>query len=78
MAISKVTGKGQVTIPKAIREVLGVEPGDRVDFRVAADGEVVVEAATVDLMSLFGTVKPNRSLTLDEMDEAIARGARGE
>lgn len=41
-----VTAKGQVTIPKAVRDLLGIVPGSRVDFVKAADGSVVL--ATVD------------------------------
>jgi len=37
-----VTSKGQVTIPKAVREKLGIEPGNAVDFRVEPDGKVVL------------------------------------
>jgi len=78
MALSKVTSKGQVTIPKPIRDALGLEPGDRVDFRLSSEGEVVMEAATIDLMSLYATLQPSdKSLTLEDMDDAIAEGARG-
>lgn len=38
-----VTSKGQVTIPKAIRDLLGIEPGQAVDFRMDTDGRVVLE-----------------------------------
>lgn len=38
-----VTAKGQVTIPKPVRELLGIGPGSKVDFRRAADGSVVIE-----------------------------------
>lgn len=38
-----VTAKGQVTIPKPVRDLLGIAPGSRVDFRRAADGSVVIE-----------------------------------
>jgi antitoxin PrlF len=37
-----VTAKGQVTIPKPVRDLLGLAPGSRVDFRRAADGSVVL------------------------------------
>lgn len=37
-----VTAKGRVTIPKPIREFLGIVPGSRVDFRRTANGSVVV------------------------------------
>jgi AbrB family looped-hinge helix DNA binding protein len=40
-----MTSKGQVTIPKALREHLGLRPGQGVDFDLAADGRVVVSKA---------------------------------
>jgi antitoxin PrlF len=40
-----VTSKGQVTIPKPVRDLLGIAPGSRVDFRQAADGSVVLVRA---------------------------------
>ncbi|MGZ2487658.1 antitoxin PrlF [Rhizobium pisi] len=40
-----VTAKGQVTIPKPVRDLLGIVPGNRVDFHRAADGSVVLTRA---------------------------------
>lgn len=40
-----VTAKGQVTIPKPVRDMLGIGPGSRVDFHRAADGSVVLTRA---------------------------------
>ncbi len=40
--VTTVTAKGQVTIPKPVRELLGVVPGSKVDFRRADDGSVVI------------------------------------
>ncbi|TCA07420.1 MULTISPECIES: AbrB/MazE/SpoVT family DNA-binding domain-containing protein [Rhizobium] len=40
-----VTAKGQVTIPKRVRDLLGIVPGSRVDFHRAADGSVVLTRA---------------------------------
>jgi AbrB family looped-hinge helix DNA binding protein len=37
-----VTAKGQVTIPKAVRDLLGIGPGSRVDFKRALDGSIVL------------------------------------
>ena len=48
-----VTSKGQVTIPKPVREHLGITPGSRVEFRRAADGSIVIEKAD-------GTRRPSR------------------
>jgi antitoxin PrlF len=40
---TKVTSKGQVTIPKPVRDHLGIVPGSAVGFRRAADGSIVLE-----------------------------------
>jgi AbrB family looped-hinge helix DNA binding protein len=37
-----VTSKGQVTIPKPVRDRLGIKPGNAVDFRMDPDGRVVL------------------------------------
>lgn len=39
---SRVTRKGQVTIPKRVREHLGIEPGSIVEFELADDGRIVL------------------------------------
>lgn len=40
-----VTSKGQVTIPKAVRDQLGLKPGSKVEFRSGRDGEIVLKRA---------------------------------
>lgn len=40
---TSVTVKGQVTIPKSVREAAGLRPGDRVDVRATASGAVVMK-----------------------------------
>lgn len=40
-----VTQKGQVTIPKPVRDHLGIGPGSQVEFKRAADGSIVIERA---------------------------------
>ena len=42
---NQVTSKGQVTIPKKVREFLGIKPGTAVEFEPIADGRVVIVAA---------------------------------
>jgi antitoxin PrlF len=77
MPIATITSKGQVTIPKAVREALGVDAGDRLAFRIQEDGTVLVEAETVDLLALGRRLKPlRRGITLDDMNAAIRRGGR--
>jgi antitoxin PrlF len=74
MASSKITSKGQVTVPKAIRDALGVGPGDRLAFRIEEDGRVLVEPETVDLRTLRGVLKPRRrGVDVEEMAAAVAR-----
>jgi antitoxin PrlF len=70
-----ITSKGQITLPKDVRDALGVDTGDRVAFRIADDGTVTVEAETVDLRALRGSIKPAaRGVSLKEMHDAIRRG----
>ncbi|MGI8578446.1 MAG: AbrB/MazE/SpoVT family DNA-binding domain-containing protein [Nocardioidaceae bacterium] len=54
-ATARITSKGQVTIPKSVREALGVHEGDSLVFRV--EGEHAVVAATRDLLDLAGAVR---------------------
>jgi AbrB family looped-hinge helix DNA binding protein len=76
MSSSTVTSKGQITVPKEIRDALGVRPGDRLAFRRREDGTVVVEAETVDVRSLRGILKPKRKgVTVEAMNAAIRRAA---
>lgn len=79
MPVSTLTSKGQLTLPKEIREHLDVHEGDRLEFRLDRQGRVWVEPATQDLMKLQGLFGPvGRARSLDEMDEAIRRGAAGD
>lgn len=75
---SKLTSKGQITVPKVVRERLCLSPGDRVRFVVRDDGTVTVEAESIDLRSLRGAFKATRSVTLEQMEQAIQRGATGD
>lgn len=74
MPAATLTTKGQLTLPKAIRERLGLYPGDRVEFRVTENGEVLVEAATVDLRDLRGALKwEGPPVSVEEMEAAVRR-----
>lgn len=71
-----ITSKGQVTIPKQVRDILRLRPGDRLDFLVEADGTVRIAPVTASVKDLKGIVpKPAKSLSLEDMDKAIAMGA---
>ena len=51
---ARVTSKGQVTVPKAVRDALGIEVGDEVIFRV--QGNRAVMARTADFLALAGSI----------------------
>jgi antitoxin PrlF len=72
-----ITGKGQVTLPKEVREHLQVRDGDKIRFTLDGDGRrVVATRGGPRLSDLFGVLgKPPRSLTLKEIDETIAQAA---
>lgn len=75
MPASTITSKGQITLPKKIRERLHVAPGDRIDFVVEENGLVVVRPARSRLRQLRGMLKDRKRkpVTLDQMDAAIER-----
>jgi AbrB family looped-hinge helix DNA binding protein len=77
MAVATLTSKGQTARPKEIRDLLGLSPGDELDFLVESDGRVVLQPATVDVRALRGMLrmKGRKPVSLDRMDRAIAEGA---
>ncbi|WEZ82423.1 AbrB/MazE/SpoVT family DNA-binding domain-containing protein [Rhizobium sp. 32-5/1] len=72
-----VTTKGQVTIPKQVRDFLGIVPGTRVDFNRAADGTVVITRADKKpSVGRFATLRGHAGKGLST--EAIMALTRGE
>ncbi|MEO1746648.1 MAG: AbrB/MazE/SpoVT family DNA-binding domain-containing protein [Pseudomonadota bacterium] len=57
MLISKITAKGQTTIPLEVRELLGLKAGDRIRF-VPMDGKVEIVPRNKPASSLFGMLEP--------------------
>lgn len=74
---SAITVKGQATIPKRIREHLGLKAGDRVKFFVHPDGSVAL-LPKVPATALRGMVKSRRRrpVSTEEMTKAAAEGAQ--
>lgn len=75
---TSITVKGQATIPKQIREHLGLKPGDRLKFFLHPDGTVVL-LPKLPARSLRGIVRSRRRkpVTLEEMTRVTAEGAGG-
>lgn len=68
---ARVTSKGQVTVPKAVRDALGIAEGDEVVFRV--EGNRAVLARTPDFLALAGTVRVPAAKRNAAWDEVIRR-----
>ena len=70
MAIgATLTSKGQITIPKEIRNALRMKPGDRITFTLLADGTVIMRAKTRHVADLAGILykRGRKPVTIDDM-----------
>jgi antitoxin PrlF len=72
-----LTSKAQITLPKEVRQLLQLTPGDKVAFVAQADGQITVSKAnSPSFAQLRGVLpKPSRALSIDEMNEAIVSAA---
>ena len=74
---AKVTSKGQITLPKLIRQRLGIQTGSRIRFLVDTHGRLQGEPVLYDLEDLWATAdqgrRSKRAMTAREMDAAKAR-----
>ena len=74
MATATITSKGQMTIPKAIRELLDLKPGDKVDLVPDAHGRVIIRGRRITRFEdLFG-ILPSNGITFPtgDFDDVIA------
>ena len=82
MITSTVSSKGQVTIPKVIRDFLKVEKFDKIVFIPLEDGKVMITNKQTPASELFGMLKhrkPQRPVSVEEMESKIykRRAQRG-
>jgi AbrB family looped-hinge helix DNA binding protein len=77
MAAATLSSKGQLVIPKEIREHMSLKAGDRVDFIVLDSGEVIIRPLVSDVRALRGLLKrPRRKpVSVAEMKRAVKRRA---
>lgn len=69
---TKVTTKGQITVPKLIREHLKLAKGDRIEFLIGVNGKVTIMPATASVQELKGLVpKPTKKVSIADMKQAI-------
>lgn len=72
--ISTVTDKGQVTLPKAIRDRLGIGAGTRIDFEIQPDDTLKVRVLTRGAKGLFALIaRPGETVrSQEDIDAGIA------
>jgi AbrB family looped-hinge helix DNA binding protein len=74
MNTATMTSKGQLTIPKEVRDALHLEPGNKVEFHLSKDGKVTMYPRNRDVRTLRGMVKirPGLHASIEEINETIA------
>jgi len=70
-AAARMTSKGQVTVPKVVRDALGIEAGDEVVFRV--EGNRAVLARTPNFLDLAGSITVPAAKRNVAWDDVIRR-----
>ncbi len=72
--LATVTDKGQVTVPKEVRDRTGIAPGSRLDFEVMDDGTLRVRVLARNADALFGLLQRSggQPLDIEAMDAGIA------
>jgi AbrB family looped-hinge helix DNA binding protein len=77
MSLATMTSKGQITVPKDVRDRLRLQTGTRVDFRVnEANGTAVLVPMTKSVGQVFGILSkyaPKSPVSVEEMDAGIVR-----
>ena len=75
MSTATLTSKGQITIPKTIRERLRLKVGHKINFVFSSNGEVVMSPACKSVESIFGILerKGQKPKTVEEINSAIGR-----
>jgi antitoxin PrlF len=79
MATVTLTSKGQLTLPRQLREALGLAPGARLQASIDRHGRLVLVPSKYEPEDLFRhRPKVNRVMSTDDMDRAIAAAAGSE
>ncbi len=68
MLEATITSKGQTTIPKNIRDALGIEAGDRITFTLMPDGTVILRAKTRNLAEMAGALSGQTTPGIEARD----------
>ncbi len=74
IASGKLTSKSQTTIPKKVRDLLKLTPGDRFDY-IEEDGKIVIKPRNLRAADLFGVLKRKgqKPVSVEEMNKAVRK-----
>ena len=75
MTTATITTKGQITIPKPVRETMNLHAGDRLEFIQINDERYEIIPVTKDITELKGIVKTNKTASIEDMNKAIEKMA---
>lgn len=73
MALATLTTKGQVTIPKNVRELLKLHTGDKIEIIVTGEREAIIRPVSKNVDDIFCKLhKPGRkAVSIEAIDETI-------
>jgi antitoxin PrlF len=75
MLESKVFANGSTTLPKPVREALGVEAGDSIRYIISENGVQVLRTRSVNELAGMLARDDQAAVSLGEMQDTITRGA---
>lgn len=75
--LATITSKGQVTVPKNIRDQLNIQAGTQLDFTLNDDGTISVRPLNRTALSIVGILKRpgQKAVTIEQMNDTIAEAA---
>ena len=78
MALATITAKGQVTIPKAIRDCLKIHTGDKIEIILTKDREAIIRPVSKKVDDIFCKLHKSgkASVSINAMEEAVKKRMR--
>jgi len=78
MALATLTKKGQITIPKTIRDSLGLHTGDKLEFIISEKGEAIFRPLTRKVDDVFGKLYKSgrKPVSIEELDDIVKQNMR--
>lgn len=73
MSTATITTKGQITIPKKVRDDLHLNSGDVIEIVITKDGEAIMRPVTKKVSEVFSKLRDNvkRTVSVEEMNDAV-------